>query len=116
MSVLVVVHSEPPNASTPSNPLLPQLQSRPITPADVCLILADRIKREKKRIAELVEKVGSVDQEFTEVDMNELNDLKQSVVGCQRALEQAKEERQVASKAKKAHTAGGRTRVRLGII
>ena len=37
----------------------------------------------------------SADQEFTEVDMNELNNLKQSVLGCQRELEKAKNQRQV---------------------
>ena len=46
-------------------------------------------------MAELVDKVSSVDQEFTEVDMNELNDLKQSVLGCQREIEKAKAQRQV---------------------
>ena len=47
------------------------------------------------RVAELVEKVNSVNQEFTELDMNELNDLKRSLADCQRKLEQAQQGRQV---------------------
>ena len=75
-------------ASAPEAQPSAQMHSRPITPADVCVILEDRIIREKRRIAELVAKVGSVDQEFTEVDMNEVNDL-------QRKLEEAKQGRLV---------------------
>ena len=91
-----VIPNRPPRIATATEAQQPaQLHPRPITPAQVCLILEDRIKRERKRMAKLVEKVGSVDQEFTEVDMNELNELKQSVLGCQKELDKAKEERQV---------------------
>ena len=72
-----------------------QLQTSQITPADVCLILEDRIKQQKRRVAELVEKVNSVDQEFTELNMNELNELKRSITDCQRRLEQARQGHQV---------------------
>ena len=89
-----VTPNRPPRiASAPGAQPSAQMHSRPITPADVCVILEDRITREKKRIAELVAKVGSVDQEFTEVDMNEVNDLKQSIMDCRRKLEEAKQGR-----------------------
>ena len=91
-----VIPNRPPRiASAPGAQPSAQMQPRPITPADVCVIMEDRITREKKRIAELVAKVGSVDQEFTEVDMNEVNDLKQSIMDCQRKLEEAKQGRTV---------------------
>ena len=45
-------------------------QARPMTPAD------------QERINKLVAKVTVVDQEFTEVDVNDLNTLKQSVLAC----------------------------------
>ena len=91
-----VIPNRPPRIASATVAQPPaQLQPRQITPADVCLILEDRIKKQKKRIAELVEKVSSVDQEFTEADVNELNDLKQSVAGCQRELEQARQGRRV---------------------
>ena len=76
-----VIPNRPPRIATgveASQP--PQMQPRPMTPADQCMILEDRVKREKKRITELIDKVTAVDQEFTEVDMNELNSLKQSVM------------------------------------
>ena len=62
-----------------------------MTPAQECIILEDRISREKKRINGLLNKVTAVDQEFTEVDINELNNLKQSVVACQRELDRVRE-------------------------
>ena len=64
-----------------------------MTTADQCMILEDRISREKKRINELIDKVTAVDQEFTEVDMNELNGLKQSVMACQKKVDDLKEQR-----------------------
>ena len=91
-----VIPNRPPRIANGAGIFQPyQQQARPMTPADLCVILEDRINREKARIAELVAKVSSVDQEFTEVDMNELNDLKQSVQGCQRELEKAREQRPV---------------------
>ena len=72
-----------------------QLQSDDITSADICLILEDRINKQKLRIAELIDKMGSIDRDFTEADFAELNDLKQSVAGCRRSLEQARQEQQV---------------------
>ena len=81
-----VIPNRPPRIATGvAAPQPAQLHSRPITPADVCLILEDRIKREKLRIAELVDKVTAVDQEFTE----ELNNLKQSKAKEQRQTEMA---------------------------
>ena len=68
-----------------------QLNPQQVTSEDVCLALEDRIKKQKGRIAELIAKMSSMDQETTEADMNELNDLKQSVAGCQRSLEQARQ-------------------------
>ena len=69
----------------------PQPQPRPMTPADQCVILEDRVSREKRRINKLIDKVTAVDQELTEVDMNELNGLKQSVMACQRQIDHIKE-------------------------
>ena len=91
-----VIPNRPPRIVTVAEAQQPaQLQPRPFTPEQICLLLEDRIKKERLRMAELVEKVGSMDQEFTEVDMNELNDLKQSVAGCQRELANAKAQRPV---------------------
>ena len=47
--------------------------------------------KQRGRMAELIAKMSSMDQETTEADMNELNDLKQSVAGCQRSLEQVRQ-------------------------
>ena len=68
-----------------------QLHTQHITSADICLALEARIMKYRGRMAELIEKMSSMDQETTEADMNELNDLKQSVAGCQRSLEQARQ-------------------------
>ena len=71
-----VIPNRPPRIATGAEAPQPaQLHPRPMTPADICLILEDRIKREKLRIAELIDKVTAVDQELTEVDINELNNL-----------------------------------------
>ena len=78
-----------------ASPPSAQLQSDDITSADICLMLEDRIKKQKLRIAELIDKMGSIDRDFTEADFAELNDLKQSVAGCRRSLEQAQQEQQV---------------------
>ena len=96
-------HPSPQQASTPiprigagvASPPSAQLQSDDITSADICLMLEDRIKKQKLRIAELIDKMGSIDRDFTEADFAELNDLKQSVAGCRRSLEQARQEQQV---------------------
>ena len=68
-----------------------QLHPQQITSEDVCLALEARIMKQRGRMAELIAKMSSMDQETTEADMNELNDLKQSVAGCQRSLEQVRQ-------------------------
>ena len=72
-----------------------QLLSEQITSADLCLALEDRIKKQKGRIAELIQRMSSFDREVTEADMIELNELKQSLAGCQRSLDQARQGNQV---------------------
>ena len=91
-----VLPNRPPRIASASVAQPPaQLQTSQITPADVCLVLEDRIKQQKRRVAEPVEKVNSVDQEFTELDMNELNGLKRSIADCHRKLEPARQGYQV---------------------
>ena len=83
--------NRPPRIATGVEATQPSpMQARPMTPADQCKILEDRVSREKKRINELVAKVTAVDQEFTEVDVNDLNTLKQSVLACQRQIDYIK--------------------------
>ena len=72
-----------------------QLPSREITSTDLSLALEERIKKQKERIAELVQRMSSFDREATEADMIELNELKQSVAGCQRSLDQVRQGEQV---------------------
>ena len=72
-----------------------QLQSNQITSTDLCLALEDRIQKQKRRIAELVQRMSSFDREATEADMIELNELKQSLAGCQRSLDQVRQGEQV---------------------
>ena len=78
-------------ASPPSAPLQPD----DITSADIRLMLEERIRKQKLRIAELIDAMGTMDRDFTEADFIELNDLKRSVAGCQRSLEQARQEQRV---------------------
>ena len=72
-----------------------QVNPTQITSAELCRAIEDRIEKQKARIVELVQKMSSFDLEVTEADMIELNDLKQSVAGCQRSLEQARQGEQV---------------------
>ena len=58
---------------------------------DQCKAVEERVSREKQKINELIAKVTAVDQEFTEVDMSDLNTLKQSVMACQRQIDFFKE-------------------------
>ena len=66
----------------------PQLIPRPLTPVDQCKILEDRAARESAQIRKLLDKMAMIDLEFAEVDMSELNTLKQSVMACQRQIDQ----------------------------
>ena len=58
---------------------------------DQQVILEDRINKEKAKIRKLMEKMENTDQEFTELDMNDLNVLKQSVRECQASLTHSQE-------------------------
>ena len=66
------------------------LRPGPMSIATQSMILEDRISREKAKINQLVAKMTAVDQVFTEVDFNDLNALKQSVVACQRTIDSMK--------------------------
>ena len=72
-----------------------QLPSNQINPTDLSLALEERIHKQMERINELVQRMSSFDREATEADMIELNELKQSVAGCQRSLDQVRQGIQV---------------------
>ena len=55
------------------------------------IALEDRIKKEKAKVQAILDKMTNMDQEFTEVDMREINVLKQSVKACQSSLAKLQE-------------------------
>ena len=71
----------------------PPVSERPaLTPAKQYQVLAGRVERETGWIENLLERMSSMNREFTEADMNDLNALKQSVLACQRVMDQYKEQ------------------------
>ena len=91
-----VIPNRPPRIATGvAAPPPTTISGLQMTPAEICMIMEVRIKRESLRMAELADKMTSMDQEFTEVDMNEISDLKLSIQGCRRQIEKAKEQRPV---------------------
>ena len=79
-----VIPKAPPRiAATPTQP-----PSDQITSTDLGLALEERIRKQKGRINELIQRMSSFDQAATEADIIELNELKQSVASCQRTIDQ----------------------------
>ena len=72
-----------------------QIPSHHVTSTDVRLALEDRIRKQKGRIAELVQRMSSFDREATEADMIELNHLKSSLTACQHNLDQLNQGQEV---------------------
>ena len=65
------------------------------TSTDLTLALEERMRKQRERISELIQRMSSFDREATEADMIELNELKQSVAACQRSLDEVRQGVQV---------------------